>query len=29
VLETGLLALAGSAQELMGNPKVKAAYLGG
>jgi branched-chain amino acid transport system ATP-binding protein len=29
VLETGLLALAGSAEELMGNPKVKAAYLGG
>jgi len=29
VLETGLLALAGSAGELMDNPKVKAAYLGG
>jgi branched-chain amino acid transport system ATP-binding protein len=29
VLETGLLALAGNAEELMGNPKVKAAYLGG
>ena len=29
VLETGLLALAGSAGDLMDNPKVKAAYLGG
>ncbi len=29
VLETGRITLAGAAQELMDNPKVKAAYLGG
>lgn len=29
VLETGLLTIAGTAEELMDNPKVKAAYLGG
>lgn len=29
VLETGLLTVAGTAEELMDNPKVKAAYLGG
>jgi branched-chain amino acid transport system ATP-binding protein len=29
VLETGTIALSGTGQELMGNPKVKEAYLGG
>jgi branched-chain amino acid transport system ATP-binding protein len=29
VLETGTLTLAGNAKELMDDPKVKAAYLGG
>ncbi|HKY53419.1 MAG TPA: ABC transporter ATP-binding protein, partial [Anaerolineales bacterium] len=29
VLETGLLAVAGTAQELMDHPSVKSAYLGG
>ena len=29
VLETGAIALSGTGQELMGNPRVKEAYLGG
>ena len=29
VLETGIIQLTGSGQELLGNPKVKEAYLGG
>ena len=29
VLETGTINLAGSGQELLGNPRVKEAYLGG